>query len=392
MSWFVYLYERRAPPTDHNDPQPNADVAPLSPRQLRALAQALARHLRWGLPCSARELKAWRARARTAADPKLRHDALSALTYKRAQSEGAALFAILSDQPHHALLRLLVGYQIIWDYLDSVHEQGPDLANGLQLHRALTDAYNTDQPINQHYQLNASKDDSGYLAALTLHCRQHATRLPSFAYIRHMLLQEAHSSAQALSINHEPNTALRTQNMKQWVSTHHRPDDQHASWFELTAAAAAALTMFALLAEATSKSVQPYQFYAIRGSYNPWVCSTATMLDSYADHAEDAANAQHIYIDYYPTIEHAVMRAGTLIHESVVRTKCLRHGHRHVVIIASMVAMYLTRDSSRVSERRPTTNQLAHSGGTLSRILVPVLRAWRSIYELRTEAPGRVQS
>ncbi len=317
----------------------------------------------------------------------MRHDALCALAYKRAQAEGAALFAILSDRPNRTLLRLLVGYQVIWDYLDSVHERQPDLANGLQLHRALTDAYNTGDPISKHYRLNDGNDDGGYLGALTFHCREHATRLASFAHVRHMLLEEAHGSGQALSINHEANSARRTENMKRWVITHHRPDDQHVSWFELTAAAAAALTMFALLAEATSEAVQPCQFHAIRGSYNPWACCAATMLDSYADHAEDAASAQHIYIDYYPTIEHAVTRAGTLIHESIARTKHLRHGHRHVVIIASMVAMYLTRDSSRTPERRQTTKRLAHSGGTLSRALMPVLRAWRSIYKLCAEAP-----
>ena len=57
-------------------------------------------------------------------DAAIRQDALSALDRKRGQTDGAALFSILPRARDASLLRLLVAYQIIWDFLDSVHEHG----------------------------------------------------------------------------------------------------------------------------------------------------------------------------------------------------------------------------------------------------------------------------
>jgi hypothetical protein len=50
--------------------------------------------------------------------------------------------------------------------------------------------------------------------------------------------------------------------------------------------------------------------------------------------------------------------------------------------LTSQVPMYLTHDSSRVPARRSTTATLAHAGGTLTRLLIPVLRTWRAVYRL----------
>lgn len=342
------------------------------------------RHLLWGLPHAAQELSQWRRRAMAAADPALRHHALSALHEKRPQSEGAALFTILPTQRHKPLLRLLIAYQIIWDYLDSVHEQQPDLANGIQLHRALSDAYEADTPLSAYYCLHAEKDDNGYLNVLVFNCRHATTRLARFSIVRRRLLGEAHRCGHALSINHQTDPDRREREMRAWarLST---GSDHEIAWFEQTAAAAAALTMFAMLARAASHtSPSPAELNALRSAYNPWACCTATMLDSYADRDEDASKRQHIYVDYYPTLEQMTERTGRLIRECLTRTRSLQHGQTHTVVLASMIAMYLTRQSSRDPQRRQTTKQLARLGGTLTRTLIPALRIWRAVYDLRS--------
>jgi cytochrome P450 len=50
-----------------------------------------------------------------------------------------------------------------------------------------------------------------------------------------------------------------------------------------------------------------------------------------------------------------------------------------------MVAMYLSKDSSRAPESRSATQQLARAAGPLPRTLTPVLRVWRVIYGLQTD-------
>jgi hypothetical protein len=69
-----------------------------------------------------------------------------------------------------------------------------------------------------------------------------------------------------------------------------------------------------------------------------------------------------------------------LARRSLERAHQLTHGERHVVVIASMMAMYLSKDSARTCHRRARTATLARSGGSLTLALLPVLRLWRLLY------------
>lgn len=376
--------EPRARPTDQPaDSAVALDPAPLTARQLQTLCRAAARHVLRGLPCSAHELSRWRRRAGAAASSQLRELALAAIDDKRPQAEGAALFATISRRHSSRLLSLLVAYQLIWDYLDSVHETQPDIANGVCLHQAIHDVYEPHGPLRHYYQQHHQHDDGRYLLTLTIHCRESATQLASFDRIQPALRQQATGSARALSINHEPDATRRQAALRSWAKRHGGPG-KPVAWFELTAAAAAALGMFALLAEATRPAFTKRDLDSIADAYLPWACGAATMLDSYADREQDAENHQHIYVDYYASSSDAVTRTGRLIRESLTRAKTLRRGDTHRVILTSMVAMYLTRDSSRDPARRQATAELTRAGGRLTRLLIPILRTWRAIYRLRS--------
>ena len=76
--------------------------------------------------------------------------------------------ATLPRARNRRLLRLLVAYQIIWDFLDSVSERGASAgqANGRQLHLALIDALDPSRPLSDYYLHNPWREDGGYLNAL----------------------------------------------------------------------------------------------------------------------------------------------------------------------------------------------------------------------------------
>ena len=155
----------------------------LSARQLWVLGQAVVRELAWGLPAVAREVRGWRAMASAIPVAAIRQDALSSLDRKRGHTDGAALFCILPRARDPGLLRLLVAYEIMWDFLDSVNEHGAaeGQANGRQLHLALIDALNPDAPLSDYYRHHPWRDDGGYLNALVRSCQD---RLPATALIR----------------------------------------------------------------------------------------------------------------------------------------------------------------------------------------------------------------
>ncbi len=108
------------------------------------------------------------------------------------------------------------------------------------------------------------------------------------------------------------------------------------------------------------------------------------MLDSYVDRHEDRVNGDHVYIAYYNADAVAVRRTGELVWCSLSSLRALPQAQMHFVLIASMVAMYLSKDSARSSDMRDSTEHIANAGGSLTRSLLPVLRVWRTIYGLRS--------
>lgn len=362
--------------------QPNA--APLSGRQLRALALAVIRELTWGLPNVSREVKRWHRLAEQIPTRQLREDALDALNRKRGQSDGAALFSILPRKRNLSYLRLLVAYQIVWDYLDSVSERGASqgLANGRQLHLALVDALDPDGPIRDYYQYSPWREDGGYLRALVETCRECCRRLPLYPRMRELLLRDAHR-AEVLALNHELDGERRDCLLKEWVAREF-PSGHEASWYELTGAASAGLAAFALLALACEPDCCEDNIDRTHSAYFPWASALACMLDSYADQPEDTANGDHSYIAHYPTLAAAVAGTAGLVRRCLHELSSLRDGEKHVVIAASMVALYLSKDSMRRPSLRRGSSEIVKAGGSLTRALVPILRLWRAAYSLRS--------
>jgi tetraprenyl-beta-curcumene synthase len=339
----------------------------------------------WGLPAVAREVRAWRARALEIPDLTIREDALSSLDRKRGNAEGAALFWTIPRARNFELLRLLVACQILWDFLDSLNERGvaAGQANGRQLHLALVGALDPNRPISDYYRHHPWCDDGGYLRALVEACRESCAQLPSYRQIRTPLVQEA-TRAVVQGINHELNPLRRDRALRDWA-VRERYQQFDVDWFELTAAASASLTVYALLALGAEPSCTELEIERTRDAYFPWIASVSTMLDSYVDYSDDTATGDHIYIAHYGGPEFAALRIRRLIQRSISAVGALPGGERHELIVACMVSMYLSKDSARTREIRATTASFVNAGGSLTKILLPVLRLWSTVYALRYE-------
>ncbi len=292
------------------------------------------------------------------------------------------MFWILPRYRNLHLLRILVAYEAILEFLDDLHERTicTDEADDRQLHLALSEAVTLDVPISDYYCYHPQKDDNGYLRTLVDACRKSCLSLPCYLAISELVIREARR-AQVLALNHHP--AHRNDKLREWVGLEF-PDHRRDSWFELSGAATASLTVHALLALAAESSCTSSDIDRIQAAYFPWLSLTATMLDSYVDRAEDIANGDHSYIDYYSSFEFAQQRIGELIRRSAREALSMRNGCRHAVIAACMIAMYMSRDSARVPESSATTRCFIQAGGSLTRLLLPVLRIWRIAYTLRS--------
>ncbi|HVR06005.1 MAG TPA: DUF2600 family protein, partial [Solirubrobacteraceae bacterium] len=266
------------------------------------------------------------------------------------------------------------------DFLDELHERDASSENGAQLYSALAEALDPDTPVSAYYRHHVCGEDGGYLSTLVEACRRECSRLPAYAEVRATVRAEARR-ARVLAINHEIEPTARDTALQRWANSEcvGHPD---ASWFELSGAASATLTIYALLALAAEAAVGEHEVFAVHAVYFPWVSATCTMLDSYVDQDEDRQLGNHCYVDHYPSGEVAVRRIGELIDRSALETRRLPNGHRHAIIAACVVAMYLTRDSALIPAMRMKTGRLVRDGGPLATLLFPILRAWRVAYSL----------
>ena len=278
------------------------------------------------------------------------------------------------------LLRLLVAYEIIWDFLDGVNERGAAAgqANGRQLHLALVDALDLTRPIADYYRYHLCNDDGGYLRMLVEACREHCRRLPSYWAIRPLLVREA-IRAQVLAINHDLDPALRDTDLRRWAAETF-PATPDATWFELTGAASASLTVHALLALGAEPACD-------EGHLSPDVCGLFPMdLNDHHDarqlrrpsRGHGQRRSQLCISLPYPQL--AAARIRELVGRSLREARALHDGERHAVIVACMVAMYLSKDSAHTKAMRETTGSFVRSGGSFTRMLLPILRLWRIFY------------
>ncbi len=279
---------------------------------------------------------------------------------------------------------MLVAYEITLEFLDNMNERAAHAgqANGRQLHLALAEALNPDTQISDYYRFHPWDNDGGYLRALVERCREQCAFLPSYPQVRVLAIREA-TRAQVLAINHDPRPHCRDVALRKWA-TQEFPDSDEANWFELSGAATASLTVHLLLALAAEPAFDERDVHSACAVYFPWLSLATTMLDSYVDQFDDAASGDHSYIAHYASREIAVRRLGEIVDRAAREARALRNGHHHAVIVACMVAMYLSNDSANKVDLRATTRTLVRAGGSLTKLLLPVLRAWRIAYGLRS--------
>lgn len=353
------------------------DAIPLNRSQRSALRRATVRELGWGLRAVSRELAYWRAHAEAIPDPLLRADALHALDQKRGHTDGAALFWTLPDRRDPWLLRLLVAYEVIYDYLDNVSERtaAVGMHHGQQLFLALREAVEPELPCSDWYRFAPERADGGYLQMLVDRCRIGCSALPAFGAVRELLAIET-ARAQVLAINHELDPGLRDRTLEAWAAVAFS-DDLGLEWYELTAIASQSVLIFLLLSIASDPASTKAVAADVYAAYYPWFAYGVTMLDSLVDAAEDEARGAHSYIDHYPDRERAVERLCESVEQAAARMLALPGGERHTVMLGCMVAMYLSKNSAWTGDCRAATARIRRSGGTLVTVLLPILRAWR---------------
>jgi hypothetical protein len=342
-------------------------AAAVTAGRLRALGRAATWELTVGLRLVRAEHRAWLGRADALADPAARAELRETLMAKRPLLDGAALFWTLADHRDVRLLRALVAFQILANHHDQTGER---VAAGLP--RSGPDMTSFPEVVDVA-RAPRGYADAEVLRALVTTCHAGWAALPRYAEALDLVVLEVH---RARSLDLENTT--RPEDRPALLHAHavrELAQDPDLTWFELSAGASSMLTVIALLAAAARPGATRANLVATTEAYT-LVATLSSLLDNYIDEDEDRAGGHHNYLDYYGTRAHALDRVAELMTLTLRRAARLPEADRHLVIICSMIAMYLTSDGARARDPEEV-RRLVHAGGSLTRLLVPVLAAWR---------------
>ncbi|HMJ02290.1 MAG TPA: DUF2600 family protein [Conexibacter sp.] len=362
-------------------------------RELAALASVMTRFWLVVFPLARGELRSWERAAAAIPDPALRAQALATLRSERLSAAGAALFAATTPRRRDPqLVRALVAYQVICDYLDTLAEQPSDdpIANGAQLHRALVDAV-AGGPLADHYRLHRARDDGGYLAALVEACRRGCETLPAYEHVRPAAQGEARRN-EVQGINHAP-SAAREAALRSWAPralSDAAAGDAH--WFELAAAGSSSLAVLALIAAAADPATTREHSERVRRAYFPWIEALSTLLDSLADRDEDVRTGELNFVGQYASQAVAVARLQQIAARAVAGARGLPNGERHAVLVAGMIAMHVSEATAWLPAAQPATRAVLRAADTAAMpLLLLLLRAWRRARSEHAWRPRMVQ-
>jgi cytochrome P450 len=357
-------------------PDQGGNPAPVSVRQLYALARAIVRAGTWAWPATSRELERWRERATLIPDPSIRKEALRSIGQKSDNALGASLFCVLPARREPHLLTLLIAYQTLWDFLDNLSEHTASLGieDENRLHNALIAALNPDTAASES-DAGFWHQDGGYLDELVTTCQRCCRFLPSYKHVQ-VLVRNGVRQCALQDVNHLSNEQGRVHGLRNWAAQL-GPSHEQLSWFE-TAAASSAFLPHPLLALAAEPNCTTSLTSQVSAAYFPWMALAITMLDSYTDLAHDENTGDHSYVSYYDTKGIAGERLCEIVQTLMVGMAQLPNRDRHVLMAASMVAMYLSAEAHRQSPQSARiTRRIAASGGSLTQLLVPLAQLWR---------------
>lgn len=349
-------------------------------RTLAAFADFNRRYWLTVFPLVRRELRCQLARAHRIEDADLRALALDTALRERGNYDGAAAYAAFVPQRSRAqVVRALVTYQLAYDIADSITEgsAGDPATKSRALHTALPSALSPGQRLDG---LSFGVADDGYLATLAGTCQRAVAALPSWGVVAARSRALARNAIEYQARQHAPSGSASAE-LARWA-TSCLPRKHGLQWWELAAGAASSTPVFALLAAAARPSLTTEQAAAIERAYFPWVGALHVLLDSLVDMPEDAREGHHSLIAHYGSAEATADGLGRIAEQAFAAVDTLPDAIHHRLVLAAMVALYLSAPAARTPFATPTRERLLAVTGDLAAPTLLVLRARRATMAL----------
>ena len=326
------------------------------PTNAFVMMQRVYRHI---LPGVREELNAWREAAARIPDAELRTQAMASIATKAFHCQGGSIYAAANLANKAQMIRLIVAFQTISDYLDNLCDRSTsmDAEDFRRLHQSMLDAVNPEVTPADYYAYRSEKDDGGYLLRLVNTCRSCIAELPSYSLVQKEIdgLVALYCDLQVYKHIHR---GLRENALLGWWELH-KQDYPHIMWNEFAAATGSTLGVFMLFLAASDPHLDQHRIEQVRKAYFPYVCGLHILLDYLIDQEEDLEGGDLNFCAYYGGRQETVERIEMIVQNARSAVMKLDSPRFHRLIIEGLLGLYLSDPKvARQPEVRKVSSRL----------------------------------
>ncbi|HKM42450.1 MAG TPA: tetraprenyl-beta-curcumene synthase family protein [Limnochordia bacterium] len=304
------------------------------------------------MPKVKKELHRWATLARNMPDP-LRSQALSSIEHKAFHCLGGSVYAHYPGADKETMLRLIVAFQTISDYLDNLcdrlHVNDPDAFR--LLHTSITDALTPGAPLHDYYDLYPYQEDT-YLPRLVQTCQDLLAHIPHYAKMQSSALALADKYCELQVLKHVSGDGENL--LREWAN---KSSSFDLEWNEWAAACGSTLGIFLLFALAYIPSESEKK--QLLQAYFPWIQGLHILLDYLIDLTEDKESGDLNFVAFYPTQEVRDRALCSFARESKYLAKELPNPRFHSTVVDGLVALYGSDPKVRLQNQEDIIRRMA---------------------------------
>lgn len=299
------------------------------------------------LPRVRDHLEQWRKKAEAIPNDELRKQALMSIDTKTFHCEGGSIYGLLAENKIDDVIRFIVAYQTISDYLDNLCDRSTSLdpTDFRQLHQAMLDSLTPGAKLKNYYAYRNDQNDGGYLHELVLTCQEMVAKLPAFENLYDLTIELAQYYCD-LQVHKHVEVKQRVTRLEKWFEQY-KDKLPNMSWYEFSACSGSTLGIFCLVAYATNVSFSKETAQLVKESYFPWVQGLHIMLDYFIDEEEDRKGGDLNFCFYYESEQELFMRLEHFAVEADKSIKKLPNRSFHFFINRGLIAIYLADEKVR---------------------------------------------
>nr|WP_295970934.1 tetraprenyl-beta-curcumene synthase family protein [uncultured Bacillus sp.] len=319
-------------------------------------------------PSVHQELSYWKKKAEEIPDPELRKQALASIEHKTFHCEGGSILALTANEHYNEVIRFIVAYQTISDYLDNLCDRSTSLdpEDFSALHEAMRDALMLERTMpHDYYRFRNEREDGRYLYELAATCRTVLAQCHHYEEIKDYLLELCHYYCD-LQVHKHVIPDQRVPRLRKWFDMN-KAAIPEMSWYEFSACSGSTLGIFCLVSYAFRDDFETGHAELIRHGYFPYIQGLHILLDYFIDQEEDRQGGDLNFCFYYKNDQELFQRLKYFVAEADRHTKNLPHKRFHQLINRGLLGLYLSDEKVRKQQSiRKLAKEIMKSAGPAS--------------------------